>query len=141
MRAIKFRAWVDSYDEGGVMMYQSNSLCHLVANKALPSCGNNPPQGHLDYISRSGHVLMQYTGVNDKNGIEIYEGDILRVTLFPTYDTAHVVNSCYTGVVIYLNSGYIIKSSESSSSLIGFFTVEVIGNEYKKPELLESKWY
>ncbi len=54
-REIKFRVWYD----GKEMKYVSNSYV-------------------MDIMEDGGeHVLMQYTGLKDKNGVEIYEGDIL----------------------------------------------------------------
>lgn len=65
MREIKFRAWFTMYQgKGPVTVYAGD-----VANFYL---GQN-------MAARIGGVLMQYTGLKDKNGREIYEGDIVRV--------------------------------------------------------------
>jgi uncharacterized phage protein (TIGR01671 family) len=64
MREIKYRAW----DKRFKIMFQVSEM----------SLGRNSwVKGIADQFSRE-FILMQYTGLKDKNGVEIYEGDILR---------------------------------------------------------------
>lgn len=80
------------------------------------------------------YVLMQSTGLKDKNGVEIYEGDIVRynrgiswsVEKFP-----YVVKNSMEGFVF--EYGLI---QHSLSKKIEYVTV--IGNIYENPELLED---
>lgn len=80
--------------------------------------------------------LMRFTGLKDKNGREIYEGDIVRYECCP---------EIYVEEVIYdnkhCNFGTIDKDGETFSfgALISDIHVgcfEVIGNIYENPELL-----
>ena len=79
----------------------------------------------------TGIILMQYTGLHDKNGKEIYEGDIVRKF------------NGIIGKVIYEHSEFIIDVTNNKKldygrlDLIENF-VEVIGNIYDNPDLLEK---
>ena len=82
---------------------------------------------HLLDEQKKSYSIMQYTGLKDKNGVEIYEGDIVK--------SLGVSDYCF-GVrpVEYIGSSFTIKGYGLCERL-----VEVIGNIYENPELLESK--
>ena len=72
-------------------------------------------------------TLGQYTGLTDKNGKKIFEGDIVKGTFlgFPIPIEDDVFSICWQEDV----AGYMANSFED---------VEVIGNIYDNPELLET---
>lgn len=77
--------------------------------------------------------LMQYTGLKDKNGKEIYEGDIY-----------HVGDKNIRYLVVWFDSGFEGKQLRSTS-YAGLKSwakdIEILGNIYENPELLEeNKW-
>lgn len=79
-------------------------------------------------------VLMQYTGLKDKNGKEIYEGDILK-------SVAYAINKEVTGIVKYNNDlahFYLEVDSNKRIVFLGLINTEVIGNIYENPELLNE---
>jgi uncharacterized phage protein (TIGR01671 family) len=78
-------------------------------------------------------VLMQYTGLRDKNGREIYEGDILRVNW---NDARYLVHNI--GPVIWDDDNACWQFGEGSSPKSDARQcMEVIGNVYENPELLQ----
>lgn len=121
MRDIKFRAWCETEKH----MYNWNNLL-------------NQNLKNIFTITKScGYNLMQYTGLKDKNGKEIYEGDIIEWTTHSGHK--------YKFSVKYSNkyAQYIIVNTKGISMeyepLGDFENIEVIGNIYNNPELLEEK--
>ena len=112
MREIKFRAW---QDEG--MLIQENSGVYATKkflDKLYEDC-----------------ILMQFTGLHDKNGKEIYEGDVVMYTEC-NCSGADIPNQM---AAVEYDEGSFVPVSEGYCA-----KVEVIGNIHQHPELLgESK--
>jgi len=128
MREIKFRGW------NGEKMLMYSSWFTLNRNETL--CFEEPPHNYVDdsdvdYPTRI--IPMQYTGLLDKHGKEIYEGDIVNGASF---------NGSYAyGKIIYWKDRYVIKPIgrfvEGIADLYYHVScLEVIGNEFENPELL-----
>lgn len=120
MREIKFRAW-DTKEKTMIKDIWIVPECNWGVysdNDAL-------------LISNENVVLMQYTGLKDKNGVEIYEGDILKM---------HEYIDC----VIWRDDlcGFSFKGDKGRMNLVDWLEhgqysdPEVIGNIYENPELL-----
>lgn len=92
----------------------------------------------LRFIGFKNIELMQSTGLKDKNGKEIFEGDVVRqVRTQPTTE-----NETITGVVTMLEGAWLIMNDcEQLASYLWSETDEneIIGNIYENPELLEEK--
>lgn len=83
-------------------------------------------------------ILMQYTGCRDKNGIEIYEGDVIK----DKYDKTWLVQ-WYVGAFVITDKipdsdGQTTTYSHFSNVSNHHFYFDVIGNIYENPELLEE---
>ena len=131
MRKIKFRAW----DKKKKKMWEDIDLNHsakygflMVDNDSFDEMG----------VSRE-LVLMQYTGLVDKNGKEIYEGDIVKGEVMFQGEPMEI-----KGQIKYVHCRFVIL--EHMCSLYQFSNkfdgkgrwIKVIGNKFENPELLEE---
>lgn len=76
-------------------------------------------------------VYMQYTGLLDKNGKEIYEGDIVEVD--------GIINA--KGIVKFIDGSFLVETFNGKNGWYLFSEVnenEVLGNIYQNIELLNS---
>ncbi len=86
-----------------------------------------------------GNILMQYTGLHDKNGKEIYEGDIVGGVYEPSY-----IGWCNKCASLQLMTDQIndygpcqqCEGDVSWRELTEEESIEIIGNIYETPELL-----
>lgn len=137
MREIKFRAWlkddkrmvevrsIDFHEEGNTITVNYNDIFGFEFN-----------ENEIE--------LMQYTGLKDKNGKEIYEGDIIDIHQTVNGQSVFVIEVTNTGLVIpryAFDKNY--KYEYNIRELLEFDEydkeIEVIGNAYQHPELLEDK--
>lgn len=125
MNDIKFRAW----DKFHNVMFNFDIY-------------NVPPYVGQTYLVGEKferiYEIMQYTGLKDKSGTEIYEGDVLYVEQIGRIDPyiPHKKNVA----VIYEGRDTAFVFDEEAGFVIGLYTtpseLEVIGNIYQHPELL-----
>lgn len=129
-REIKFRAWLKE-DKKMVNIetidFTDKSIQYLEKNEFINAY-------LLRRVSFDDVELMQYTGLNDKNGKEIYEGDIL---FFRDENTKYVV--------VWQDAAFIIKSVEIrkySEKMCWLddteICCEIVGNVYENKNLLEE---
>jgi uncharacterized phage protein (TIGR01671 family) len=140
MREIKFRAvnadneliyglpYTDGTNETVYFKEFSNRLCWR-RKKDGASCNQPYKNG----------TLMQFTGMKDKNGAEIYEGDIVKTESL--YDDHNQKGAIAIKVVKFWCGSYHLceLNQDSGANLFGVLVVsraEVLGNIYENPELL-----
>lgn len=110
MREIKFRAW----DDNSLMIYSGN-LAEF-----------------FSYMDPSA-PLMQYTGLKDKNGKEIYEGDVIKKTDLGFIGKIEF-SPCAFAITPIASPKWIYEHGDSFPIVDGE-DLEIIGNVHENPEL------
>lgn len=124
MREIKFRAW-DKENKQMITYFDISSKGTVKKPTGIGLINTNKI---LDVI------LMQYTGLKDKNGNEIYEGDIIDLRIDDQAGNKHSI-----GYVEFDNKllRYLISFIDGCA-WASFNNVKIIGNIYENPELVKE---
>jgi uncharacterized phage protein (TIGR01671 family) len=129
-RPIKFRAWNHRYKK----MFEVTHL-DMSSSEVMT--------GYVDFEDNEGdiwdatfdgkdHTLMQYTGLKDKNGKEIYEGDIIQ------YELSTVKNRVFTATVTWQYFGFELEEKGGGGfQMMHGIPYTIIGNIYENGDLLK----
>lgn len=132
MRELKFRAWDSRNHE---MVYSSNTDCFYVNTKGVLFMYAIPKsESGLETIYHKGYDVDQFAGLQDINGKDIYEGDIVKT------------HELLSASIVEFSSGKDSRVSghgSSAESMNSGFCIscyggepEVIGNIHENPELI-----
>lgn len=134
MREIKFRAWYfDEWEEKGRMIEWRDLHIETDEDGLFMWVGDEGEENNFGSGSgTNSFTLMQYTGLKDKNGKEIYEGDIVNYSHPRTNEIIRTVTFKHGafGIEGIYEKTHIIFGNILDSH------IEVIGNIYENPELL-----
>ena len=124
MRDIKFRVWDNDLE---IMSYSDTDIFITFSDDGI--CIGYEIDDEID-----DYDLMQYIGLKDKNGREIYEGDIVEYK-----NEYHVIewDDCK-----FMAKGFYCSSQDTPDDFFSEFAYtncKVIGNIYENSELLERK--
>ena len=119
----------------GDLMFDNHQGCYIYPN----DCTGLYTENEVD-----SHTVGQFTGLRDKRGRKIYEGDVVEV-----YDFTSVYASKYRGIVKMCCGSWCVEYEDSILDMVAhprlFFDdfadrkTEVIGNIYDNPELLDNE--
>ena len=132
MREIKFRAWDTVAKQ---MAPLSNKFINLGSGYVFENVRDGL-EGTDELVYSKRFILMQYTGLKDKSGKEIYGGDIMRIEAFEPQ----------INVVRFDRGGFCIEPVLESPLHSSFWSdikyaeddrSEIIGNIYQNPELIK----
>ena len=153
MREIKFRAW-DKVEKKWLSTDFESQDCFAVQNSKVVIAGACQAEGFLveydDWNSRNEDIIIsQYTGIKDKNGKEIYEGDVVSVKgylwneetrkrdiLGKEYVIGKVEFGCFESLPKSRYEQKVKMYGWISGGLPVSEEYTVIGNIYENPELL-----
>jgi len=130
-REHKYRAW----DNKGERMLGVRRLNFVVSSEGLGKSEFwviNEPSVILE-VSLDNVELMRYTGLKDKNGKEIWEGDVLKWTPW-RISSGHKATKI--SEVIWSVGAWRLSGNEAWAMAI-YTNIEVIGNIYENPELVK----
>lgn len=129
MKNLKFRAWDKRREDfrNDIFVDTNGNLYQFSKNTGYGQA--------ITYLDNKHIVLMQSTGLKDKYGVGIFEGDILK-----TRTRGYVIVRKENGnTMTTFKSGTNKRTSLVLSSFLEKYQVVIIGNIYENKELLENE--
>ena len=136
---VRYRAWISEADTMTNDLKGIDFENETVVLKKYYWEDGFPVEEEVFEVEIGNAILMQSTGLKDKNGKEIFEGDVVQFE-----DCYEVSDSLYinTGIIEWCQGGFHVTNRDSvlmEDLLDGdSLDVTIIGNIYETPELLED---
>lgn len=123
MRDIKFRAWYTPFKN------KKFGTGYKYGNSVISFHDMSPDK----------YELEQYTGLKDKNGVEIYEGDVVKL-YSETHDIfGFEITKQQTGRIYFVDGAFFISGGTGDDPIYAYEDeLEVIGNIHENADLLEE---
>lgn len=143
MREIKFRAW-DDVDEKMLYIGEETDVSFSFDSSGITAIKLQDYNDYDDsnFCSLEHLKYMQYTGLKDKNDVEIYEGDVAQITYLnpltgkPVFDVYRIETQDNGLVKMIHSSG---EERWHRYLHLQYKEVEVVGNIYENPNLLKGE--
>ena len=129
-REIKFRVWDDQYNRMLNWDEICNSKFNIIADENVEM---SLLEFLLKYQPNKNMIIQQFTGLKDKNEKEIYEGDIVKEIY-----SVGIEGSGRPDVVKWAKFDHFISGWYCDLIPLYGKNVEIVGNIYENPELIEK---
>ena len=122
-REIKFRVWGDFGNSSGEFTY-------------IYHCGHHNPSLN-DIFNQKEFIFQQYTGLKDKNGKEIYEGDLIRDKYGALYEVCWIdTEASFEFAIRNEDDNLDYDFTHCNALSISFSKAEIVGNIFETSKLL-----